>query len=300
MYYQPPRSLGLLVGAALTAWALVLAVVLLGVGAGQGLNVVTAAALAGSVLALGVACLLGYWIYSLITLSYALDRNGLVIYWGTMRQVIPLDAIERLVPGSSVGVPRVSGVSWPGYHVGRAQIGRIGEVLFYSTHQTPEQVLYVMTTEKSYAISVTDPASFARQIQVRQDLGPTARVTHHVERVYPSMQGFATDHLGWALAAGAAVCCVAVWMVLAWQYGEIPASIPVHFPLGEALPFAETNPKSVLLHVPRAATAVLAVNLVAGVLLYGWDRAVARLLLAATIALQAGFIVALQTTIARA
>src|SRR5690606_6884959 len=130
------------------------------------------------------------------TLAYALDRNGLVITWGTVRQVVPLGAIERLVPGTAVGVPRVQGVSWLGHHVGSATIDRIGSVLFYSTHQAPEQVLYVMTTERNYAISVSDPASFAQEIQVRQDLGPTAEVTHHVERESAPLQAFWSDNVG--------------------------------------------------------------------------------------------------------
>ena len=62
-----------------------------------------------------------YWTYSLATMSYALDRNGLVIAWGPVRQVVPLHSIERLVPGSAVGVPSVHGVSWWGHHVGNAE-----------------------------------------------------------------------------------------------------------------------------------------------------------------------------------
>ena len=172
MYYQPPRALGLLVGAVITLWAAAVVLVLFNNGLTSGIGLGQVLSYSASLVALVLAAIFGYWTYALATLSYALDRNGLVITWGTTRQVIPLGAIERLVPGTSAGVPRVGGVSWWGHHVGRANIERIGEVLFYSTHQTPEQVLYVMTEERNYAISVDDPAAFAQEIQVRQELGP--------------------------------------------------------------------------------------------------------------------------------
>ena len=203
------------------------------------------------------------------------------------------------MPGTAVGVPQVQGVSWMGYHIGLAEIQRIGEVLFYSTHQTPEQVLYVMTTERNFAISVPDPAAFARQIQVRQDLGPTAEVTHHVERSLSSLQGFWGDPMGRMLAAAAVAVCVLGWLVLAIQYGGLPTTVHVFFPPSEIAPLSETNARNVLIAVPRAGTIVLAIDLVAGVLMYAWDRTVARLVLGAGIAVQVGFIIALQAAIFR-
>ena len=299
MFYQPPRALGLMVGAVLVAWSLGVAALLLLGMLDQPFGLLTLGTSMVTVACLGIASIFGYWTYSLATLSYALDRNGLVIRWGITRQIIPLNAIERLVPGTAVGVPQVQGVSWMGYHIGRAEIQRIGEVLFYSTHQTPEQVLYVMTTERNFAISVPDPAAFARQIQVRQDLGPTAEVTHHVERSFSSLQGFWGDPTGRRLAAAAVGLCVLGWLMLALQYGGLPGTVHVFFPPSEIAPLSETNAKNVLIAVPRAGTIVLAVDLVAGVLMYAWDRTVARLVLGAGIAVQVGFIIALQAAIFR-
>ena len=111
MYYQPPRALGLLVGAVITLWAAALALVLLNNGFASEIGMGQFSSYAGALAAAALATLFGYWSFALATLSYALDRNGLVIAWGPTRQVIPLGAIERLVPGTAVGVPRVSGVS---------------------------------------------------------------------------------------------------------------------------------------------------------------------------------------------
>ena len=300
MFYQPPRALGLMVGAVLIAWSLGIATLLVLGTLDQPFGLLTLGTSMVTAACLGVAGVFAYWTYSLATLSYSLDRNGLVIRWGITRQVIPLGAIERLVPGTSVGVPQVRGVSWMGCHIGHAQIPRIGDVLFYSTHQMPEQVLYVMTTERNYAISVPDPAGFAKQIQLRQDLGPTADVTHHVERAFSLAQGFWGDHLGWFLAVTGIGVCAAAWLALAYQYGDLPGTVHVFFPPTEVVPLSDTNAKEILIAVPRAATFVLAANLAAGVLMYAWDRAVARMLFGAGIAVQIGFLVALQAAILRA
>ena len=166
MNYQPPRALGLLVGATFTLWALSIAALLINFASASDFEFSAVLAITGAVAAAALASLFGYWTYALATMNYALDRNGLVIQWGVTRQVVPLGDIERLVPGTSVGIPSVKGVSWLGYHIGRATIERIGDVLFYTTHQNAEQVLYVMTSERNYAISVEDPAGFARQVQI--------------------------------------------------------------------------------------------------------------------------------------
>ena len=289
-----------MVGAVLIAWSLGIAALLVLGTLDQPFGLLTLGTSIVIATCLGVAGVFAYWTYSLATLSYSLDRNGLVIRWGITKQIIPLGAIERLVPGTAVGVPQVQGVSWMGYHIGRADIARIGDVLFYSTHQTPEQVLYVMTTERNYAISVADPAAFARQIQVRQDLGPTAEVTHHVERGLSSVQGFWGDRIGWLLAGSGLAICALAWLILASQYSALPATIGVFFPPSGMVPLSETNSKDILTSVPQAATFVLLADVVAGVLLYAWDRSVARLLLGAGVLLQLAFLVAMQTAIWRA
>ncbi len=297
MQYQPPRALGLLVGAVLIAWSLGVTLLLLLFGFGREIDAFTVGIYLGAIAALAVAALFGYWTYALATLSYSVDRNGLVITWGPVRQVIPLVAIERLVPGTSVGVPRVRGVSWMGHHVGVGIIERIGSVMFYSTHQQPEQVLYVMTTERNYAICVTDPTAFAREIQVRQNLGPTAEVSHHVERMDAPIQAFWADNTGRLLAGVAILFAVLLWAIFGLQYQGLPELVEVHFPPFEAPAVIEAVGRGTLIEIPRMATFLLAVNLVVGFLLYTWDRAAAYAVFVAAAALQVGFLIAFQVAI---
>ncbi len=298
MYYQPPGALGLLVGAVITLWAAALALVLFNngltseIGTGQFLSYV------GALGAAALAALFGYWTFALATLSYALDRNGLVIAWGPTRQVIPLGAIERLVPGTAVGVPRVNGVSWWGYHVGRASIERIGEVLFYSTHQAPEQLLYVMTSERNYAISVADPADFAREIQVRQELGPTAELTHHVERGGAAAHPLSSDRVGQGLALLALLAGALVWAQLAVRYGGLPATLELHFPPTAPATIVTVVGRDAIFELPRAASLILALNLALGLLLHAWNRVAGYVLFIGATVVQLAFVAAIAIALA--
>ena len=291
MQYQPPRALGLLVGILLTLWSGGVAVLLAngGVAADVGLQVFLT--FLGASIAAALTVVLAFWTYSLVTLSYLLDRNGLVITWGPTRQIVPLRAIRRLVPASAVGVPRIHGVSWWGHHVGRAQVNQIGTVLFYSTHQAAEQVLYVMTSERNYAISVEDPEAFAREVVVRQELGPTAEVTHHVERSGASLESFWADPRARWLAAAALLVLAMVWGQIAFRYGGLPETLALHFPTND--PVVAPGGREAILELPRTATGLLAVNLVLGVILHSWDRMAGYVLFAAGVAIQLGISVAI-------
>lgn len=297
MTYQPPRALGMLVGGALTLWALAIAVLLVNHAVAADFGLTAVLAITGATAAGALASLFGYWTYALGTLSYALDRNGLVIHWGATRQVIPLSAIERLVPGTSVGVPSVRGVSWLGYHVGSATIDRIGSVLFYSTHQAPEQVLYVMTSERNYAISVTDPAGFARQVQIRQDLGPTSRVTHHAQRMGSAAQAFWYDSTGRALVGVALLATFVMWALVAVRYPDLPAAFEFQFPAYEDNPLVNVQTKDAILDLPRIATALLIVNLAIGFVLHSWERVAGYVMFIAAAAVQLAFAAAVAIAI---
>ena len=294
MHEQPTRTLGLITGAVLSLWALGAAVVLLNFGRDSEIGVPGVLAYSGATALIALALLFADWTYALATLAYTVDRNGLVIHWGATRQIVPLGEIERLVPGTSVGVPRVRGVSWWGHHVGSATIDRIGPVLFYSTHQSPEQVLYVMTSERAYALSVDDPAAFAQEIQTRQELGPTAEVPHRAEHGgAAALNALPGDRTALVLAAVALLGLFAVWLQIALRFPDLDLTIPLHFPPLEADPLLPRVPRSALLELPRVASAVLAVNLVAGLLLYSWERVAGYLMWAGAAAIQAAFFVAI-------
>ena len=289
MTYRPPRALGLLVGSVLTLWALCVALLLLNFAVGAAFGPAGFLAWAGAAAALALAALFAYWCYALATLAYDLDRNALIVTWGLTRQVIPLGAIDRLVPGEAVEFPRVRGVSWWGCHVGRATIDRIGPVLCYSTAQTPEQLLYVMTDERNYALTFEDRAGFAQQVQRRQELGPTAELAHHVRRAGAARLGIWSDRPALALIALAVLAGALVQLQIALRYAGLPDTFEVTFPPGATPPITGLDGPPALLALPRTAAALLLGGLALGAALYPRERVAARLLFAAAAAVQAIF-----------
>jgi hypothetical protein len=282
----------MIVGAVLVLWSGGVSFLLLNAGVSMHAGLLAFFAYTAGVIALVLAVLFAFWTYALATMSYAVDRNGLVISWGPVRQVVPLQAIERLVPGSSAGVPKVRGVSWWGHHIGAAEVARIGDVLFYSAHQAPEQVLYVVTSERNYAISVEDPAAFAQEVQTRQDLGPTAEVTHRIERSGALLQTVAADRWAISLALAALLGCALCWIYIAMRYNGLPAALTLHWPPTSQDSVVTVTGRQAILELPRAATLLLAVNLALGVIAHAWDRFAGYVLLSAAVAVQVGILAA--------
>lgn len=281
MFYQPTRALGLLVGSVLVLWTLVVTLILVRAAGDAAFGPGALAAYLAAAAAIAIACLLAFWTYALATLAYALDRNGLVITWGATRQVIPLESIERLVPATSAGVPRVRGLRWWGYHVGRAEVPQLGSVLCYSTHQSAAELLYVLTTDGAYAISVADPAAFAREIQVRQELGPIVPVARHVERTAAAALPFWHDPLARRLAGAATVVALASAVLVAVRYSGLPPTVAVQFPAWQPDPVVTVSSRETLIEIPRAALLLLVANIAGGAALLSWDRAAGYLALGA-------------------
>ena len=288
MQYRPPNDLGLRIGGLLTLGALALALLLLALGVKRELGFTGWLAYCGAAVSVAVALLFGYWTWALETLTYHLDRNALLIRWGHTQQVIPLGSIERLVPASAVGLPQVRGVVWWGSQIGRGEVASLGSVLCYATDRAPEEMLYVVTPRQTYAISVTDPQEFARQVLIRQELGPTAQLEHQARRTGP--QALLTDdRLGLALTGLAIAGGALVWLQLALRHGSVPATLPLHVLASEA---ADIVTRPALLEIGRSASVILVIGLVLGLLVHGRDRFAGRLVLAAAVVVQAIFLAA--------
>ena len=234
--------------------------------------------------------LYAYWTWGCRTLRYVIDRNALSIRWGNVRQVIPLSHIERLVPGEEADAPRVEGVSWTGHHVGRANVEPMGEVLFYSTHRTMREVLYVMTAAETYAISVPDQQIFVQSIQQAQARGPLFDQRQAVHRWGVGAQSFWVDSGARLLALALVASFFAVLGYVLHEYPGLPQSVPLRFPsLGGIV---RVGDKTDILDIPRSGLGFLALNLTLAVLLHSWERMVGYVLLLAGIAVQITLLVA--------
>ena len=81
-----------------------------------------------------------------------------------------------------------------------------------------------------------------------------------------------------------------VWAQVALRYGSLPETLALHFPVNDAV--VAPGGREAILELPRTATALLAVNLVQGVVLHAWDRMAGYVLFAAAVAIQIGIFVA--------
>lgn len=285
MEFKPPRAIGTLVGGGIAAWCFALAIALVGRGISQdvALGVISLYIVASIFFLLGL--LFAYWTYSLGTLRYVLDRNALTIVWGDIRQLVPMSQIERLVPGRELPNPQVSGVSWMGHHVGRAQVeGGIGDTLFYSTHRSPADLLYVVTAGQSYAVSVEDEVAFAEAVQAQQRLGSLVAVPQTPDRLYLAAQPFWEDRIAQSLALAAAAVFFAMFAYVYQQYPGLAQSIELSFPQLDGV--TRVGSKSELLKLPMTGIGLLAVNLALGFVAHSWERMVGYVLLLAAIGVE--------------
>lgn len=282
MEFRPPRAVGTLVGGGLAGWCFVLtaALVVRGLTHDVTLGVISLYIVALIFSLLGL--LFAYWTYSLGTLRYALDRNALTITWGDIRQMVPLSQIERLVPGRELPNPHISGVSWLGHHVGHASIeGGIGDTLFYSTHRSPGDLLYVVTPSQSYALSVEDEVAFAEAVQQQQRLGSLVAVQQAPDRLYLAAQPFWEDRTAQALAMTALVTFFVMFAYVYRQYPGLPPSIALSFPQLDGV--TRVASKDELLKLPMTGFGLLLLNLGLGFIAHSWERMVGYVLLIAAI-----------------
>jgi len=291
MEFRPPRAIGTLVGGGLAAWCFVLTIALVvrGVMEDVSLGVIALYVVATIFFMLGV--LFAYWTYSLSTLRYMLDRNALTIVWGDIRQMVPMSQIERLVPGRELPNPQVSGVSWLGHHIGESTVeGGIGKTLFYSTHRSPEDLLYVVTADQSYAVSVEDEVAFAEAVQAQQRLGSLVAVPQAPDRLYLAAQPFWQDRIAQLLAVAAFGMFYAMFAYIYREYPDLPQSIALSFPQLEGV--TRVGSKSELLKLPLTGAALLMINVALGFVAHSWERMVGYVLLLAAIGVEAMLLVA--------
>jgi hypothetical protein len=295
---RPRRALGTLVAAAPAALSAVLGLALIAKATTWPLSLTMFAGVIGAVALLVLAALFLFWALSTWTMHYTLDRKALTIVWGTVRQVVPMSAIQELSIGRARDRPSVSGLTWPGLQVGRGSIDE-REALFYSTHRTSDEIVYVRTGTTTYALSPLDPPRFVSEVERFKKASPAeegeaATVQRDIIGAHPIW----ADRIAQWLALAAVAVNVALWGYIFAVYRDLSPQITIEFPpLGD---ITETHSRDQLLWIPGAALAVLGVNL-ALTLGFQWrERAAAYLMLSGTAFLQLIFWVSAGIAVANA
>ena len=287
--FKPPSAIGVAYGAAIAGVSVLLGFGLLFNGLTRDPALVQLIPMLVGAFFIALAIMFAYWTWGCTTLRYVVDRNALQIRWGNVQQVVPIGNIEKLIPGEGDD-PQIEGVNWKGHHVGRADVPSLGEVLFYSAHRTPAEVLYVLTPTQVYGISVPDPVFFAQTVQSNQSRGPLFEQRQAVHRWGIAAQSFWLDPFARTLTIALLATFVAVLGYTLHIYPDLSQSVPLRFPsLGGVV---RVSDKSELLDIPRSAFGFVVVDLTLAVLLHNWERMVGYVLLLAGIAIQVMLLIA--------
>lgn len=253
-------------------------------------------AIVGAIVLFLLAGLFAFWACACHTLRYVLDRDGLTIVWGTLSHFIPMERVEGLSAGRGEDQPHLRGLSWPGLHVGRGWLDG-QEALFYSTHRSPEEIVYVRTSTVTYAVSPQDPPRFIEEVErFKQAARPGG--TESVQRDVIGGHPIWADRLAQWLALAAVLINLALWGYIFAIYPDLSPQITIEFPpLGD---ITDVHSRNDILKIPAAALAVLAVNLIAGLGFQWRERAATYLLLTGSVFLQLLFWVSAGIAVANA
>ena len=282
VWLAPARRRGVLTGLLLTTAAAALALFALSTFLLRYPHPL-AAPLAGlAVLAVAAAGVLGVWTACLATLRYALWDDAVFVLWAGRLYRIPLGSVTDVVAGWDTGrLTALRGLVWAGSGLGRAVSERLGPVCLLATDRAPDQLLFLVTPEAVFGLTIAPDNSFAALIRDRRRaLRPLAGGSPRAYRDGWLALALWQDTFFWATygLAGAAVC--AFWAVALGLGARLIPSQPIHL-------------RSMRLDRPDDLLALVAIgavlwlmDLLVGALLHPWEPVAARLLALAGLLVQ--------------
>jgi hypothetical protein len=229
-----------------------------------------------------------YQTVSCLTLRYHLDRNGVVIRWGGMEQVVPIRDIQRIQPASQLGGPTVRrrGLHWPGHERGEGLVPGIGRTRFFATRPLADQLLLV-TPGLAFGISPRDPAKFVQAFDSRRELGPNRLLEQEIRRANWFTWPLWRDGTARVLVGAAVLINLGLFGYLCARFPNLDTQLPLHF---DSQGMADRiGTKGELFALPIIGLIILATNLILGLILYKRERAGSYLLWGAAAAAQALF-----------
>ncbi len=221
--------------------------------------------------------LIAYQLYGLSRSGYDVDRNALIIQWGAIRQIVPMESIQRIALGTEIegGVERFRGWRWPGLMQGHGEVTEAGMTLFYATNAFYQQLI-IVTPTLSYAISPSDTAGFIESIKARYELGPTQAVAQKTE--HPAFYDWPlwSDRLAHGLVIAALVLCVGLFALVTFRYPLLPPFIPLHYTASGRSD--RTGPASQIFILPLIGVLTVTSNTLLGGVFYRREQMASYLL----------------------
>lgn len=236
--------------------------------------------------------IMAYRVATALTLTYAMDRNGLYICWLGSSVAISLQAIRSIEQGVRLPISSGSPFADLGYLHGQVQLAD-GRRLHRFTTQPLANSLLVYTAEEVYAISPQDPTTFIQDLEQRQRIGAAQIRSLEVEVQRPFIYLFWEDpfiRISLLVAVGMNLG-LAGWLMSI--YPDLPAMIDLRAnALGAPTTMA---PGYQILLLPLAGAVIGLLNSVIALLLYRQEPTGARLLLMGAFVVQLLFLVAALT-----
>ena len=265
------KRIGTQTGLLLVLVLIVIIFAAIGVASSQPIGPITFIMVLLIVIALPLIGLLAYELFGLARSAYALDRNMLTIDWGPIRQVVPTDAIQRILLGTEVtgSITRFRGWRWPGLMHGQAEVPDVGLTLFYAPASLKNQLI-VVTPTLAYAIAPADPAGFIDSIKARYELGPTQAVTQTTQ--HPPLFDWPLwrDRLAQGFGALSVVMVLGLFAFVCFRFPDLPARLPLHYSV-EGLA-DRVGPASDVFILPLIGLLALLVNVMFGAVAYTRER----------------------------
>ena len=233
-------------------------------------------------LSLPLLLYLAYRTWGCFTLEYWVDRDGVTIIWGPMRQPVPMGQIERVVRGDSPTATR-RWWPWPGPYAAARWQSPLGQLLSYATRPPAEQLLLV-TPMAVYGISPAEPELFLEVLQERHLLGPAR--TLPTEPIWPRMWRwrFWQDRVGQGLLLAGLLLNLALFGFLCYRFPALPERLPLHF--NAAGQPDRIGPRQGLFLLPLIGLLAWGINGAWGGMIYRRQRPGAYLLWGGAVAVQ--------------
>ena len=206
-----------------------------------------------------------YRTLSLFTLEYWVDRNAVTIVWAGMRQVIPLDTVQRIIEGQVEDISRPSWQQWPALHIrGGSALGMLNLQLFAT--RPLRECLLIDVGEAMYAVSPAQTERFLETVQERFRLGPAIHVAdgEHtsslLQRIWQRMTS--QDLIGFSLILLGVLGVLTLFGMLMVGFPELPTDLVFRYN-ADGLPERISN-KSALFLLPSIGLLAWIVNLIWG------------------------------------
>lgn len=284
MNWYPNKRKGLLCGAGLLL-ALALAGLLLlqrVLGAPIDIWLFLRALLLVATLPLWVLLLHGY--YGLANLTYRIERNGIVIRWGALCDVVPMSEIREIVPYAQLGGRLLEGVGWPGYRIGQAKRPEAGLLRFYIT-RPPEECLVIRTQAQGYLVSPANAEGFLADYRTRRKLGPIAAWAQEMRLPWLLDMDIWRDRLAGIIVAASLALNGGLFAYLAARYQHLPLRLITSYDLhGQA---DRIGARGELFLLPAIGLAIVLLNALPAVWLHKRERVLALILLGSGLLVQA-------------